>query len=157
MSIQLGISDKDRKEVVKILERVLADEVVLLYKTKNFHWNVVGPDFSELHKFYDDQYEQINGFVDEVAERIRSLGEKAIGTLNEFISKSTLKEKPGDDPAAGKMNEILLKDHEQLIRNLRQDLSDCDEKHHDMGTSDFLTGLMEEHEKMAWMLRSYLA
>lgn len=156
MKTQIGIQDKNRREVVKILHRILSDEYLLLIKTKNYHWNVVGPDFDELHKFFDAQYEKLSGFSDEVAERARSLGEKTIGTMAEFLKNSTLKETPGNYPPSKKMVENLLRDHESLIRHLRQDLNDCATRLEDMGTSDFLTGLMEEHEKMAWMLRSYL-
>ena len=156
MDAQIGIEKKDRSEVAGILNRALADEYVLLVKTKNYHWNVVGPDFSELHKFFDGQYEQISEFVDDVAERVRSLDGKSRATLAEFIKQSALKEQPGDYPPAVRMIENLLKDHEQIVRKLRKDLEDCSEKYGDMGTSDFLTGLMEEHEKLAWMLRSYL-
>ena len=155
MAIEIGLEAKDRTAIGKILNRLLADETVLLIKTKNYHWNVVGPNFEELHKFFDGQYEKLAEFVDEVAERARSLGEKTTGTMTEYLQLATIKEIPGDFPAAKKMLDNLRKDHEQAIRNLRKDLQDCAEKFHDAGTGDFLTGLMEEHEKMAWMLRSY--
>ena len=156
MSVQVGIESKDRQAVAKILHRVLADEYVLLVKTKNYHWNVTGPHFSELHKLFDEQYVLISGFVDEVAERVRALGEKAIGTMQEFLKHANLRENPGKYPPPLSMVEHLLNDHEAVIRELRKDLDACAAKHKDMGTSDFLTGLMEEHEKTAWMLRSYL-
>lgn len=157
MSIGTGLGEKERAGVVKILQRTLADEYLLLVKTKNYHWNVVGPDFGELHKFFDEQYEKLSEFTDEVAERTRSLGAKTAGTLSEFLKLATLKERPGHLPAAKGMIEDLLHDHEQLVRNLREDVDAATSKFHDAGTSDFLTGLMEEHEKMAWMLRAYLA
>src|SRR6267142_6681654 len=74
MNPNLGIDDKDRAGVVKILNALLADEYVLYTKTRNYHWNVVGPQFNDLHKFFSDQYEAIDDFVDDVAARARTLG-----------------------------------------------------------------------------------
>lgn len=156
MKLDIRLSDRQREAVVQILNAVLSDEYVLLTKTKNYHWNVVGPGFSELHKFFEGQYDELNDIVDETAERARSLGGRAVGTLVEILKHTGLKEHPGDNPEARVMIANLLADHEAMIRRLRVDLQSCAEKHHDMGTSDFLTGLMEKHEKMAWMLRAFL-
>ena len=105
MTLSIGISESNRDSIVKILNAVLADEYVLYTKTRNYHWNVVGPQFNDLHKFFEGQYEALNEVVDGVAEWA--------------------------------------------------DLETVMEKHNDAGTSDFLTGLMEKHEKMAWMLRAF--
>lgn len=155
MNPNLGITDKDRTAVVKILNTLLADEYVLYTKTRNYHWNVVGPQFNDLHKFFEAQYEALNEIVDDVAERARSLGGKAFGTLAEFSQTTRLKEQPGQQPPALTMVANLQADHEAMVRTLRADLETVMEKHNDAGTNDFLTGLMEKHEKMAWMLRSY--
>jgi starvation-inducible DNA-binding protein len=90
-----------------------------------------------------------------VAERARTLGGHSVATLGEFVEAARLKEHPGQYPGAGDMLENLLADHEAIIRQLRADADAVGGKFHDMGTNDFLTGLMEEHEKMAWMLRSF--
>lgn len=156
MKPETGMADKDRDAVVAILNTLLADEAVLYTKTRNYHWNVRGMHFNDLHKFFDAQYGELNGIVDEVAERARSLGGLAIGTLAEFQKRARLKERPGVQPEAQGMIRGLLEDHEAVIRSLRADLQTAVEKHGDAGTSDFLTGLMEQHEKMAWMLRSFL-
>ena len=156
MKPNIGISDKDRKGSAEILNRLLADEYVLYTKTRNYHWNVTGPDFSELHKFFESQYEEIDDIIDEVAERARSLGGHSVATLKEFVGATRLKEFPAVYPNARKMISNLLADHESIISQLRKDLVLCADHHKDMGTSDFLTGLMEQHEKMAWMLRSYV-
>src|SRR6266478_3255125 len=103
MNPNLGINDKDRAGVVKILNALLADEYVLYTKTRNYHWNVVGPQFNDLHKFFEAQYEELDGFVDEVAERIRQLGAPSPGTLAEFTKASRLKEHPGQHPEAKSM------------------------------------------------------
>jgi starvation-inducible DNA-binding protein len=154
--INIGLTADRREGVVLILNTLLADEYVLYTKTRNYHWNVVGPQFNDLHKFFEAQYDLLQDIVDDVAERARSLGGNAIGTLSEFLKQSRLTEHPGEYPPATEMLTNLLADHEATIRRLREDLETCAETYHDMGTNDFLTGLMERHEKMAWMLRSFL-
>ncbi len=156
MKPNIGLSDVSQNSVVKILNKTLSDEYVLYTKTRNFHWNVMGPQFNDLHKFFEAQYEALNEIIDDVAERARSIGGFSFGTLSEFSKTTDLKETPGKHPSATGMIQALLKDHELVIKNLRKDLKSCDEAYSDMGTSDFLTGLMEKHEKMAWMLRSFL-
>src|SRR5882672_245580 len=155
MKPNIGLRDGDSAAVVEILNRLLADEYVLYTKTRNYHWNVVGPQFNDLHKFFEGQYEALNEVVDDVAERARSLGGKAFGTLAEFAQNTRLEEQPGKQPPALTMVAHLQADHEAMIRSLRADLETVMEKHNDAGTNDFLTGLMEKHEKIAWMLRSY--
>lgn len=156
MKTDIGINEKDRQGVVGILNGLLADEYLLYTKTRNYHWNVTGMQFNDLHKFFESQYEALDGFVDEIAERARSLGGKSLGTMTEFLKTARLKEFPGNLPEAKKMILNLLDDHEEIINLLREDLVTCAEKYHDAGTNDYLTGLMEKHEKMAWMLRSFL-
>ncbi len=156
MTPNIGITDDHRDGAQKILETLLADEYVLYTKTRNYHWNVVGPQFNDLHKFFEAQYDALNEVVDEVAERARTLGGHAIGTLAEFVKQARLKEHPGQYPDARQMIANLVADHEAVVRTLRGDLATAMEKLGDAGTSDFLTGLLEKHEKMAWMLRSFL-
>jgi starvation-inducible DNA-binding protein len=155
MKPNVGVPDKARNLIVDILNTTLSDEYVLATKTRNYHWNVVGPQFNDLHKFFEGQYEALNDVVDEVAERARTLGGRAWGTLAEFTKASRLKERPGESPDAQAMVADLLGDHETIVRQLRTDLETA-AKQGDAGTSDFLTGLMENHEKMAWMLRAFL-
>ena len=152
----LGIEDEHREGAAKILNALLADEYVLYTKTRNYHWNVVGPQFNDLHKFFEAQYEALNDIVDEVAERVRSLGGWTHGTLSEFMKQTRLKEHPGEYPNASSMMAALLADHEAIIRTLRIDQETVAEKYGDIGTNDILIGLMERQEKMAWMLRAFL-
>src|SRR2546426_4263166 len=147
----------DRHTVVDILNTLLSDEYLLYTKTRNYHWNVTGPQFNDLHKFFEAQYEELNEFVDDVAERARQLGGRAFGSLAEFVKTARLNEAPGAVPAARDMIASLLADHEAIIRSLRADIGPVVDKYNDVGTSDFLTGLLEKHEKMAWMLRAFLA
>jgi starvation-inducible DNA-binding protein len=157
MTPNIDITDNDRKAVVEILNRLLSDEYVLLTKTRNYHWNVTGPQFNDLHKFFEAQYDELNEFVDEIAERARQLGGRAFGTLAEFAKTARLTEQPGTAPAAKEMLTVLLADHEAVIRTLRTEITPVADKYKDVGTSDFLTGLLEKHEKMAWMLRAFVA
>lgn len=156
MKINIGLTDKNRAGSLEILNQLLSDEYLLYTKTRNFHWNVTGPDFSELHKFFEAQYEALDTIIDEVAERARSLGGNSLGSLKEFLQNAKLKESPSQGLTPEKMISTLLSDHEALTQSLRKSLEICADEFKDMGTSDFLTGLMEQHEKMAWMLRSYL-
>ena len=125
--------------------------------TRNYHWNVVGPQFNDLHTFFEAQYNALNTVVDDVAERARALDGNAIETLAEFVEHARLTEHPGQYPPAREMLANLLADHETVIRQLRVDLETSANTYQDAGTNDFLTGLMEQPEKMAWMLRAFLA
>jgi starvation-inducible DNA-binding protein len=156
VAIDIGLSDRQRRGVVEILSRLLADEFVLYTKTRNYHWNVTGPQFNDLHRFFESQYEALDEVIDEVAERARALGGQAVATLREYLQLARIKEHAGRYPAAREMLGNLLADHEAVIQRLRRDLGVVAERFGDVGTNDFLTGLMERHEKMAWMLRSFL-
>lgn len=157
MSVDIGIPDDSRQKVVEILNTLLADEFLLYTKSRNYHWNVTGPQFNDLHKFFESLYEALDEVIDEVAERARALGGRAFGTLEEFRTKARLGEKPGTVPPARDMLASLLADHEAIIRALRADVEAVNDRYRDVGTADFLTGLLEKHEKTAWMLRSFLA
>lgn len=152
---EIGILEKDRRAVAELLNKLLSDEFMLYVKARNYHWNVTGMHFTALHAFFERQYEELDGIVDEVAERTRALGHVPPGSLKEFLDGARLRETPGKLLPAEKMLAALLDDHEAVIRALRQDLEAC-ARLNDAGTSDFLTGLMERHEKSAWMLRAHL-
>jgi len=155
MTPKIGIPDDKRAGVVSLLTGLLADEYVLYTKTRNYHWNVTGPHFNDLHRLFEVQYDALAETVDEVAERIRTLGAPAPGTLAEFAKQTRLREHPGESPDARTMLANLLADHEALAHTLRDDLETAAGAG-DAGTSDFLTGLLEKHEKTAWMLRATL-
>ena len=156
MNANIGLKETSRSKVLALLEPLLADEYLLYTKTRNFHWNVTGPQFNDLHKFFESQYAELNDIVDETAERARTLGGHALGTMTEFLKHTRLKEHAGEYPDARGMVAELLNDHEVTIRHLRHDVDVVQSKHGDVGTADFLTGLLEKHEKMAWMLRALL-
>ena len=156
MKANIGLSAKQRDGVVALLNATLADEYVLYTKTSNYHWNVTGPQFNDLHKFFEAQYDVIDEKIDEIAEFIRYTGEKVPASLAVFARNARLKEDSGAPPAAAKMIANLLADHEALIVNLRADIDTAGDKYKAADVADYFTGLLEEHEKMAWMLRAML-
>jgi starvation-inducible DNA-binding protein len=154
--LNIGLSKEQRQGVIELLNVDLADMYLLLIKTKKYHWDVVGPQFRTLHELWEEQYEALTLSIDKTAERVRTLGGYPLGTADGFLKHSTIKEQPGTLPNASDMVMSLVNDHEQIIRNLREHIDKCSEEFHDEGTADFLTGLMEAHEEMAWMLRSFI-
>ena len=154
--VDIGIDDRARKKVAEILQAILADEYILYTETRNYHWNVTGDRFNDLHKFFESQYTELSTIIDDIAERIRSIGERPDGTLTAFLKTGRVQENLTNDIDSDTMILRLLSGHQSLIRNLRTDLVACLEKYGDAGTNNFLTDLMEKHEKMAWMLRSFL-
>ncbi|SDX43908.1 Dps family protein [Flavobacterium degerlachei] len=157
MKPQIGITEKNLKNSVSLLSTVLADEMTLYVKTRKFHWNVAGESFMEIHKLFEDQYKQLEESIDEVAERINKLGGKTIGTMSEFSELTNLTESPNKYPSQKEMLKELLDDHEKVIVELRKDIDISEEENKDIGTADFLTGLMAQHETIAWILRRYLS
>ena len=156
MQPSIGINTENLAQIAKSLNHVLADEFVLYAKTRNAHWNVEGPDFHAMHLFFESQYEQLDETMDSVAERIRTLGHYAPATLQKYLQLTHLTEMSRDkNDSAGFIRE-LLSDHESIITELRGMVNQFANDWKDTGTSDFITGLMETHEKMAWMLRSHL-
>jgi starvation-inducible DNA-binding protein len=155
MKPNLGLSSKAREAVIEALSVLLADEHVLYVKTRNFHWNVTGAHFGPLHALFEGQYDALAESIDEIAERIRALAGIAPGSMAEFLKLARLVENSGKPPKDIEMIARLLADHESIIRSLRTAIALAG-KHGDEGTADFLTGLMEAHEKTAWMLRAHL-
>jgi starvation-inducible DNA-binding protein len=154
MKINIGIEEKERKEIAQGLSRLLADTYTLYLKTHNFHWNVTGPMFQTLHLMFETQYNELALAVDLIAERIRALGFPAPGSYREFAELSSIKEDRGTPPAE-KMLELLIQGQETVARTARS-IFPVVERAHDEPTADLLTQRMQIHEKTAWMLRSLL-
>jgi starvation-inducible DNA-binding protein len=154
--LNIGLSEEQRQGVVDLMNHDLSDAYLLLIKTKKYHWDVVGPQFRSLHTLWEEQYTALTESIDALAERVRALGGYPVGTAEGFLKYASIKEHAGTLPNAFGMVENLVIDHEQIIRNLRDHVDQCSEKFGDQGTADFLTGLMEAHEQMAWMLRSFI-
>lgn len=154
MKIDIGISEKDRKNVAHALSKLLADTYTLYLKTHNFHWNVEGPMFQTLHMMFMGQYTEMWNALDLIAERIRALGHYAPGTYSEFVKLTSIKESKSI-PKAMKMIEELILGNEAVIKTAREGFHAA-EAAKDQTTMDVLTQRLDIHEKTAWMLRSLL-
>lgn len=156
MQTNIGITDENRQAVANELAKLLADEYVLNTKTRNAHWNIEGTDFFDKHKFFETQFGQLDGVIDSVAERIRTIGHYTFATLKSFLSLTHLTEVNREkNDAQGFLNELLT-DHESIIIHCRENIHRFANDYKDIGSSDFITQLMETHEKMAWFIRSHL-
>jgi len=152
----IGITQEHTLESAQLLSGILADEFLLYLKTRNAHWNVEDVDFINKHRFFEEQYEKLADIVDDVAERIRTIGHFAPATMKSYLQLTHLTEfSRGSNDGAGFMFELLI-DHESIIIHLRENIGYSADRLKDIGTSDFLTQLLETHEKMAWMLRAHL-
>lgn len=155
MKTNIGISKNHLQEVSEKLNVLLADETVLYIKTRGYHWNVEGIEFAALHEFYEEQYTELEKIIDAVAERVRKIGHYSVASMAEYVKMSNLVEQEmTSDPKKQLAN--LLDDHETISRELREMIPAVEDTYDDVGTADFLTGLLQDHEEMAWMIRAHL-
>lgn len=150
--IDIGLKEKDREAIADGLSALLADSYTLYLQTHNFHWNVTGPQFRELHLMFEEHYNELALAVDEIAERIRTLGFVAPGTYKAFAKLSSIQE-VDDIPAATEMVKILTKGHEQVVKTCRKVLKTAQEAN-DESSAALVSDRMRIHEKTAWMLRA---
>jgi len=153
--INIGIEKRDRQTIAQGLSRLLADSYTLYLKTHNYHWNVKGPLFNTLHQMFEEQYTELATAVDEIAERIRALGEPAPGSYKAYAALTSIPEED-DVPHAEEMIRRLLEGQETVARTARSVIGSADAAN-DEPTADLLTQRMQVHEKNAWMLRSMVA
>ncbi len=149
--IDIGINKESRLEIAEGLKRLLADSYTLYLQTHNFHWNVTGAQFRELHLMFEEHYTELATAVDDIAERIRTLGVAAPGTYKEFAKLSSIKEVDGV-PSSLEMVDLLHKGHEQVVRTARQVLKTA-QAADDESTAALVSDRMRIHEKTSWMLR----
>jgi starvation-inducible DNA-binding protein len=154
MEPNIGINEEHRAKIADGLSRLLADSYSLYLKTHNYHWNVTGPHFNSLHQMFEDQYTELAPAIDEIAERIRSLGVRAPGSYSEFAKLTGIEEGTGTESAEDMTRQLVL-GHEAVARTAREAFAAADEAD-DEPTADLLTQRMQIHEKTAWMLRSTL-
>lgn len=152
--IDIGINKADREAIAEGLKGLLADSYTLYLQTHNFHWNVTGPQFRDLHLMFEEHYTELATAVDDIAERIRTLGVAAPGTYKTFAALSSIKEVEGV-PAAREMVEILTEGHEKVVKTCRKVL-ELAQKGGDESSSSLVSDRMRIHEKTAWMLRAIL-
>ena len=157
MQTQIGITQEHLSEIAHSLNIFLSDEHVLYIKTRNAHWNIEGGDFFAMHKFFEGQYQELEEVIDNVAERIRMLGHYPVATMQGFLNLTHLTEKMREKNNSEGFIQTLLEDHQSIIMHLRHGIREIADQLDDAGSSDFLNGLIEKHEKIAWMLRAHLA
>jgi starvation-inducible DNA-binding protein len=153
---ETAVAEPQSGETQQLLNAILADEFVTYVRTLNFHWNVQGMQFHSLHAFFEKLYQQQAGTIDDVAEKVRSLGGTATATLEEYLGNSRLKEKIGERLEAREMISTLAADHETILNHVREAIRTVKEKYDDPSTDNFLCELLEKHEKTLWMLRAHL-
>lgn len=153
----IGITDKNREAVTDQLSKILADEFMLYSKTLNAHWNIVGPDFHAAHLYLETLYNEQQKIVDTVAEKIRAVGHYVPAQLKKYLELTHLSESSPKKNDSQTLYGELLADHESIIIFLRENIKSFADELKAEGISDYITGLMEYHEKTAWMLRSHLA
>lgn len=154
-TINIGITNEDRIAIADGLKVLLADSYTLYLQTHNFHWNVTGPQFRELHLMFEEHYTELATAVDEIAERIRTLDVFAPGTYKALAQLSSISEVE-DIPEAQDMVAILTRNHEQLVMTCRQVLKTAQQAD-DESTAALVSDRMRVHEKTAWMLRASLS
>lgn len=152
----LGLKANKLERVSQILNKALSNQHVLYIKTRNYHWNLVGKRFHTLHVFLEKQYKDLELAIDETAERTRILGGIPKASMKEFLDSASLIEDEGRLIDGDEAISHLLRDHQSTVVALRQSIQELEDKIGDAGTADFLTSLLREHEKTAWMLRSHL-
>ncbi len=153
-TIDIGINEEDRLNVADGLKKLLADSYTLYLQTHNFHWNVTGPRFRDLHLMFEEHYTELAVAVDDIAERIRALGVAAPGTYKAMSSFSSIVEIEGV-PVADEMVKILKSSHEQLVKTCRATIK-LSQAADDESSTALISDRMRIHEKTAWMLRSML-
>ncbi len=151
-NIDIGIEKEDRIEIAEGLKKLLADSYTLYLQTHNFHWNVTGPQFRPLHLMFEEHYTELAEAVDDIAERIRTLGVPAPGTYKALAGLSSIEEVEGVPPAE-QMVDVLTRSHEQVVKTCRAVLA-LAQKAEDESTASLVSDRMRLHEKTAWMLRA---
>jgi len=150
----LGLKKDVATKSTALLAQLLANTYTIYLQTQNFHWNIEGENFIMFHQFLEMQYKQLAEAVDDIAERIRMLGRSAPAQFSEFVKLSTISGE-GDPTSQLEVVSILLKNHENIISDIRSSIEIL-QKTNDEGTVDFFVERLRAHEEMAWMLRSHL-
>lgn len=149
----LGLDSNKTKATVKELNVLLADYHIYYQKLRNFHWNVIGKNFFDLHEKFEELYDDAKLKVDEIAERILTLRYQPTSNLSEYLKASNLEEAKSDI-SDSKMIELLLKDHGLILKQMRKVIETA-EKADDEGTIDLIGAYIRELEKTSWMLDAW--
>ena len=157
MKLKLEISDRATEEVVIALNTLLADEYVLYTKIRNVYWNYSSPNYYELHKFFKIEYELIDEMINHIVKRVHALGYFSLGSMKDFLNVTRLSEGNDNFEHSTHITQLLVTDHKTIIGIIRENIIPLTNRFKDLITSDLVTGIIEQHEKMAWMLNSFLS
>lgn len=174
VKLNTGIPDDERMKIIEELNKLLADVYVTFVQSRNFHWNVVGPNFIALHSKFKELYEMMDTIGDDIAERIRALDGNPVATMAQWLDKASLKEVP-TLLADEEMVVILINNLESIVSCMRElcedeedETDETDETEEtkaepnevdveiDEATETMLGAQMVDIEKQVWMLRSFL-
>ena len=150
------VSNKKVKDNTEFLNYMLANEYALFTKTLNYHWNITGPRFHSLHEFLEGQYRGLLDVMDDVAERIRMMGETPYSTVEQLKNAMDVKERNGRHLSSNEMLEDLFETNLKIQESIKEKLNESEAFQNDFGTEDFLVGMLQKHEKTSWMLKSHL-
>jgi len=151
---KLGFTVEETKEIVKHLNYLLANYHVHYQKLRNFHWNVRGRDFFELHEEFEKLYTQSRKNIDIVAERVKVFGQIPVSTLREYLEMAEIQE-VGYDFTADQMVKEILNDFEMLL-SFMMNVADAAIDIGDVGTEDMINTFIKQMEKTHWMYNSWL-
>jgi len=152
--IKLGFDKEEAYEVVESLNALLANYAVLYQKIRNFHWNVTGGDFFDIHEKLEEEYTVAAEYIDSVAERIRILGFKPLSTLAAYLEKSDIDE-TSEDLTGDQMIEHIVKDYETLL-SFMVDSADAAIEYGDIGTETLMREILSRTEEKHWMFSAFI-
>ena len=141
-------------QTADLLKSILADQFLLYSKSRNYHWNVTGPNFYGLHAVFEKIYDELAEDVDSIAERIRAIGFKTPGTLKEFLELTSINEEPGEYPAQSAMVQNIINDFETLIEKMKSGSNKIQNDFKDDVTAGMFYSLIEKYQKTVWMLKA---
>jgi starvation-inducible DNA-binding protein len=150
---KLGFSDEETLEIVEALDKFLANLQVHYQKLRNFHWNVEGKDFFELHTQFELEYNEVKVQIDEVAERIRVFGKKPTSTMAGYLALSEIEEASEETPSEDMVQEIL-NDFEVLMSFMVEAI-EAAENIGDSATADLISGFLKRTEQRHWMFSAW--
>ena len=152
---RLGYSKLETAELVDAMNKLLANYSVHYQKLRNFHWNVKGADFFDIHEKFEEQYEFAKEAIDEIAERIRVFGQTPLSTMREYLEVADINES-GTDLKGMEMVKEILRDYEILLEFMFNTIELALE-HGDSGTEDMIKGFIKTTEKNHWMFSAFAA
>jgi starvation-inducible DNA-binding protein len=151
---QIGLETTDTKGLAEKMNTLLANYQVFYMNVRGFHWNITGEKFFELHAKFEELYNNLVEKVDEVAERILTLGHKPLHTFSDYTAISTVKEAKNISDGKEAMQAIL--DAFRTMISMQREIADAANEAGDEGTNALMSDYIREQEKLVWMYSAYL-